>query len=290
MFYVLRSTFYVLRFTIYSLLFTLVFNCAGVSVKDGSTSEPFSIQKNGELSDIKKIATMNAYNKRTGAFTLPTDTPVLLFGSTLSGRIDEIYTSSIEGGDEIIGLAKKLKLDKKLETAIQEIAVYTDGTLISEDSKQTLFTIGSKGKIDAIAFPITSGGYEQLRNGEKIQLYLVVFDVAKKDIQYLAIAKNVSLSEQEKLTSQTDPNQGLAISNTVVIKKTNEFSNYIQAEVKGTVPKADTLADEPKFDSATETASVEDKPKEEEKELTMFDKLLGPSLFGTTLVLWLFLP
>jgi hypothetical protein len=289
--------FYALRFTFYVLLFILVFNCAGVSVKDSAGEKQYTIQNNGELTSIKKIASMNPYNKSTKAFTQPTDTPVLLFGSTISGRMDEMYNSSIDGGDAIISLAKKLKLDKKFESATLEVVSYTDGTPLSNETKETLFTIGSKGKIDAIAFPIVSGGFEQLKNGEKIQIYLVVFEIAKKDVQYMAIAKDVSLTEADVQTIAQNPNQGLAAANTTIIKKTNEFADSIQREVKGNSasPATDaagkeTIKKEETEAVPSEAKDAEEKPKEEEKELTMFDKLLGPGLFGTVVALWLLLP
>ena len=286
------------KFLFVCLIGLLWIGCASAGVKDASNASPYTVQKNGELTAIKKIASMNPYNKTTKAFTQPTDTPVLLFGSTISARVDEIYSSSIDGGDAILNLAKKLKLDKKFDSALQEVVAYTDGTPLSEDTKETLFTIGSKGKIDAIAFPIISGGFDQLKNGEKIQMYLVVFEIAKKDVQYIAVGKDVSLTEADMQAIAQNPSQGLAAANTTIIKKTNEFADSVQKEIKGTsaTPATDTVANEtakkeqPSVEPSETKSDTEDKPKEEEKELTMFDKLLGPSLFGTVVALWLLLP
>lgn len=170
-----------------------------------------AIVKKGESfnKDAQKVVTLSAYNLVTKS--APADDAVLSkYQAYISSAMGDIYGKLIPGGIVIDKIAKELGVQDKFELVLgkmTEFALNPQGAGLGE-MKKIMVDIAAKAGVDAFAFPVVTGGKEIMTAGQKIDLYVIVYDLKTDKIQFMAkneviissLALKGAQGDQEKLT------------------------------------------------------------------------------------------
>jgi hypothetical protein len=256
--------------------------------------------------NAKKIATLNVFHSKNGKFTEKNDLLALTFGGIADGRLSEIYGGGVVGGDAIPALATKLKIKNFDESIKNLVDSQINNIPFTEASKQTIMTIITKGKIDAIAVPVISGNITELKEGGVISLSVIVYDGTKSNVQLVGSFNGIKASSDNIALAATKLDQASANMNAMIIEKTNTLMDAIQNTLKpNSVAEKKINDDKPKTadtestSTASSTTNAGETSKDEKKEepLSGLDNWLvntvkvglGPIVMGFTGFLFLIL-
>ncbi len=286
------------------ILILFLFNCAGgANLKNPSIDSSFTLKKKeGFNPNTKRVSTLSLYNRDTKKIGDVSDLIANIVGTTLDGKVGDLYGDAIVGGAAIKEIATKLKLkdfDKSIQNLIES---QLDGTPLTPETKKNLVTITEKGKVDSLAFPVLSGGTDKIMKGDSVDLSLIVFDGKSGSIQYIASKTKIAAKPEDIKLFSSKPDQARANTTSVFIEAVNAFMKSVQAELKpqsvvASKDSAPSKVDQPA--AAKETAPVpETNSESKEKEaLQPLDEWmvkrikvgLGPLVTGFTGFLFLIL-
>ena len=295
------------------LLVLSITNCSSLGKKQEPVESPVKVEKTeGFNPDSKKIATMSVYNLDKKQLGDKSDIILVSFGASVDARIGEIYGNSVVGGDEITKLAAKLKLkdfDKTVEN-FAESAV--SGGVLSEASIKTLSTITSKGKIDSLALPIVSGGFDTLKTGNEISIVIAIFEAKTAKIGLIGKHSAIKAKQEDITLAESKPDQakanmmlGLLEKNEILMKEiqnqklNKNISNEIATgkEDPSTKDQTAEVKSEENVEEAVAKTQDTNQNNTEEEALQGLDNWLvskikiglGPLVLGFTGLLFLFL-
>jgi hypothetical protein len=219
------------------LLFLI--NCAGLLKKDSVTNNGISISKSSEYSsDNKKISTFPAYFLEAGKLDDKSDTLITVYGSTIQSKINEMNGNNIEGGDAIVSVISKLKLNDPFQKAMKDFA--NNGSNLSSDTSKFLSDFAEKTKVDGFVLPVITAGYDNLKKGSTIDLRLYLFDNKLKAVSLSATYNGIKATNEEIITANQNNDQGRAIITASILKKTSELTEAIRKETKSVLANAGT--------------------------------------------------
>ncbi len=257
-------------------------NCAALSKKNTSTSTSISIVKSSEYSrENKKISTFPAYFLEEAKLDDKTDSIVSVYGTSIQSKINEMNGNNIEGGDAIVNVISKLKLNEPFQKAIKDFA--TNGNKISSDTSKFLSDLAEKTKVDGFVLPVISGGYENLKKGNPIDLKLFLYDSSLKSVSLSASYSGVKATSEEIITASQNNDQGRAIVTANILKKTNELMEAIRKDTKSVVATAGSSVIG-NVGSASNNSVVK---AEEKQELSYRQKMLMYIYSGAIFASWL---
>lgn len=282
------------------LLFFLLLVSLGFCVSTGSNSggSGISIQKkDGFNSFTKRVSTLNVYHIGKKKLGDKSDLILNTLGVSVDGKISEIYGEGIVGGDAITNLAIKLRL-KNFELAVQNLVESQISEVsFTENSKKTLSTITEKGKIDAIAVPAVTDGFDTLKTGGKVDLYIIIFDGKSGNIQILGKKEGISAKPEDIALLETKPDQARANMNLSMLNNSNELLDAIKKEIKSNTQNVASAAETEKPKTVSKEAYESKETDKESEALSGVDEWLvnktkfglGPMVMVFTALLFLFL-
>ncbi|HCL57853.1 MAG TPA: hypothetical protein DHW82_12720 [Spirochaetia bacterium] len=211
--------------SLFSFLFIigLISGCSGNS----------AIVKKGEAfkNEKQKVITFSVFD-----FTAKkaiTDDPVMeKYEGLIASTVGDLYGELISGGAVITKLADELGVKDKLDMVMGKITefVLNSGNQGLGDLRDVLIKLAEKAGVDAFAFPLASGGKGNLITGQKIVLYLVIYDLKTDKLQFVA-HNEAAVSSMVITGAQGDQDKLTKLAESQVLSATNDMIEKIKKEL-----------------------------------------------------------
>ena len=205
------------------------------------------------------------------------DSIVSIYGGNIQAKIGEINGNNIDGGDAILGIVGKLKLNAPFEAAVRDLA--KNGKGASQTTLNFFSELSEKTKVQGFALPVITGGFERLKEGKKIDLKVYIFENQNKKVSLSGEYNGISASTSELETAKKSSDQARSMMTASILKKVDELGTAIQKELSTT--NVETVA-------SAVSPSVGDVVKSEPKqELTRRQKLITYGYAAAIFASWL---
>jgi hypothetical protein len=252
-------------------LISLSFGFCASGGSKASSGESIQVEKKeGFNPSTKKVSTLNVYHLGKKKLGDKSDLIINTLGASIDGKISEIYGEGIVGGDAINTLAFKLKL-KNFESSVQNLVEsQLNGVSFTDESKKTLSTITEKGKIDALAVPVVTDGFDTLKAGGKVSIFVIIFDGKSSQIQIIGKMEGITAKPEDIALVETKQDQARANMNATLLTKANDLLDVMKKTIKGapdpTVAKVEPELKSEKSKTVREEAQPESKETSSEPE------------------------
>lgn len=262
----------------------LFIQCSSLAKKNTieNTSRITVDKSPGYTTDIKKISTLPAFNLETGKLDDKKDSIVSIYGGNIQAKIGEINGNSIDGGDSIVAIVGKLKLNAPFEAAVKDLA--KNGRNASQASLNLFSDLSEKTKVQGFALPVISSGYDSLKDGKKVDLKVYVFENVNKKVSLTAEYNGIAASPVEMETAKKSPDQARSMLSATLIKKVDELGVAIQKQLKPEVSKSPDNKVVSAPSGNTEEPITKAEPKQE---LSRRQKIITYVYTGAIIVSWL---
>lgn len=210
----------------------LLSDCTTVLNRSAVSNSNIRISRNPEYtSEIKKISTFPAFILEKQILDDKSDPLVTAYAANFQAKIGEINGNSIEGGDAILSVIGKLKLNDPFQKAIKDLGV--NGKNLSIGSATFFGDLSAKTKVDGFALPVISGSYDTLKNGSKITLMIYVYTNKTKSVTLLGEYQGISASSDDIKIANQNNDQGKAKMIALLLTKTSELGEALKIEIQG---------------------------------------------------------
>lgn len=177
--------------------------------------------------DTTKVVTMAVFDTSTSSTAAADDETLKAFGSLSQTEVSSIYGNLIPGGELTTKAAETLGIKKELDSALGKLTeVIVNGNSLDAKSTEIFAKLAQNLKVEALAFPIASGGKNNLSSGGVIYR-IVVYDVRDPGIQYIA---QTSLVEVSSLALSAAPDEQKK--NAILAAATTKAVNSLFAKIK----------------------------------------------------------
>jgi hypothetical protein len=180
-----------------------------------------------------KVITMAVFDTSTSTTAAADDESLKAFGALAQKEVGSIYGNLIPGGDLTIKAAEAIGIKKELDTALGKLTeVIVNGNSLDPKTTEIFAKLAQYLNVEALAFPIASGGKTKLSDGGVVYRF-VVYDVRDPGIQYVGETSVVEVSSLA-LSAAPDDQQ----KNTILAAATTKAVNGLFAKIKAELAPA----------------------------------------------------
>jgi hypothetical protein len=212
----------IISISVFMVLLTI--NCAtGREVK--------FVKKDDMKFKFNKILTMTVYDmsKNTGADM--EDESNKIFGNVSQAEMANIYGGIIPGGELTSKAAESLKIKDKFDEAMKKITeAIVNSNSVDTDTTKIFAAIAEKMGVDAMAFPLVSGGKDSMSTDSGVTYRFALYNVNNPRIEYIAQVDGIKVNPF--IYEKADDNQKKALISASSTEGVNSIFSKVKEEIE----------------------------------------------------------